>query len=100
MSTGEIGLEFDGALEDRNGFICIPLIDQQIAQLPVEPLAAGVLFARIAPAVAAPVTEGFDECFEQGRVGQYAAALAHRHVVSGIEADGGKVAKGSGNRCS
>ena len=42
----------------------------QIAQLPIEALAAGVVFSRLAPAVAAPVAEGFDERFQQRRVGE------------------------------
>ena len=33
----------------------------QVAELPVEALAAGVVLARLAPAVAAPVAERFDE---------------------------------------
>ena len=65
----------------------------QAAKLPVEALAAGVVFARVAPAVAAPVAERFDQRLEQRRVGEDRAAFAHGDVVGGIEADGGEVAE-------
>ena len=38
----------------------------QVAQLPVESLAAGIVVAGIAPAVAAPVAEGIDEHLQRG----------------------------------
>ena len=68
----------------------------QVAQLPTEPLAAGVVAAGFAPAVAAPVAEGFGDGAEQRRVGQNRAALAHRDVVGGIEAYRGQVAESAG----
>ena len=67
----------------------------QLAQLPVEALAAGVVLARLAPAVAAPVAEGFDEGLEQRVVGEHRAAFAHGDVVRGIKADRGEVAEGA-----
>ena len=65
----------------------------KVAKLPVEPLAAGVVVARLAPAVAAPVAEALHEFFELRRIGEHDAALAHRHVVGRIEAARGHVAE-------
>ena len=39
----------------------------QLAQLPLEALAAGIVFAGFAPAVAAPVAEGLGQRLEQRR---------------------------------
>jgi hypothetical protein len=55
----------------------------QVAELPVEALAAGVVLARRAIAVAAPVAEGFDDARQQRIVGEYCAALARGDVVRG-----------------
>ena len=60
---------------------------RQLTELPREPLPAGVVFARLAPAVASPVAEGLDEDLQFGPVGDDAAALAHRDVMGGIEAE-------------
>ncbi len=68
---------------------------RQVAELLVEALAAGVLLARLAPAVAAPVAEGLGEHLEPALVRDDAAALAHRDVVGGIEARRREVARGA-----
>ncbi len=65
----------------------------QIAQLPVEALAAGVVLAGLAPAVAAPVAERFDQRAQQRLVRQHRAAFAHGDVVRGVEADGRQIAE-------
>ena len=68
---------------------------RELALLPTEALAAGVVLARIAPAIAAPVAEGFDQRFERRAIRQNAAAFAHRDVVSGIKATRRQVAEGA-----
>ena len=69
---------------------------RQLAELPVEALAAGVVLARVAPAVAAPVAERLDQRLQHaGVLVQHRAALAHRDVVGRVEADRGRVAEGA-----
>ena len=41
---------------------------RQVAELPVEALAAGVVVAGVAPAIAAPVAERFDQLLQQRAV--------------------------------
>ena len=41
--------------------VFVVVSEGEIAELPLETLAAGVVFAGIAPAVASPVAEGLDE---------------------------------------
>ena len=60
---------------------------RQLAELPVEALAAGVVLARVAPAVAAPVAERLDQRLERRAVRSARAAFAHGDVVRRIEAD-------------
>ena len=68
----------------------------KVAQLPVEALVAGVVLARGAPAVAAPVAEGFRAGLQDRLRGDvHRSALAQGHVVWRIEALGGKVAEGA-----
>ena len=59
----------------------------QLAKLPLKPLAAGVVFARLAPAVAAPIAERFDKSLQQRLVTSTRAALPHGDVVRRVEAD-------------
>ena len=68
---------------------------RQVAQLPVEPLAARVVLARFAPAVASPVPHRLGDPLERGRGRQHTAALAHGDVVRGIKAHGRQLAEGS-----
>ncbi len=68
---------------------------RQLSQLPVETLAAGILFTRSAPAIPSPVAKGFDQRAQQRLVGQDAPAFAHGDVVSRIKADGREIAEGS-----
>ncbi len=42
---------------------------RQVAKLPVETLSAGVLFARVAPTIATPIAERFDDLLKFGFVG-------------------------------
>src|SRR5207302_4286729 len=67
----------------------------QIAELPLESLAAGVVRAGNAPAIAAPVAQALQGTVEVILLGEHRAALPHRHVVRRIEAEGGDVSKGS-----
>src|SRR5271166_1001243 len=66
---------------------------RQASQLPVETLAAGVFFAGIAPAIAAPVAERLDKYLQIGLVGEHRSAFTHGDMVRGVEADSGNVAK-------
>ena len=67
----------------------------QLAQLPVEALAAGVVFARRAVAIAAPVAEGLDGSGEHGIIGEYGAAFAGGDVVRRVETQRADVAEGA-----
>ena len=68
----------------------------QLTQALVEALAAGVVLARLAVAVAAPVAEAARDLGELAVVDEDRAALAHGDVVGGVETDGGEVAEGTG----
>ncbi len=68
----------------------------QVAQLPVEPLPAGVGLSRIAPAIAPPVAERRGDLLEERLVGGHGPALSHGDVVGGVEAEGGEVPEGPG----
>src|SRR5205814_7041662 len=57
----------------------------QLAQLPLEALAAGVVLARHAPAVAAPVAERLHRALQPGLPREHGASLAARTVLLGIE---------------
>src|ERR1035438_1190205 len=72
-------------------FVVVPA--RQVAKLPVESLAARVVFAGMAPAVAAPIAERFDENLRSGLVGEHCPALAHRYMVCGIKAESCDVAE-------
>src|SRR5260221_1852378 len=74
------------------GFVVVT--ERQLAQLPAEALAAGVVLAGSAIAIAAPVAEGVDEGFQLGAVGEDGAAFAHGDVMGGIEAERADVAEG------
>src|SRR5687768_3306752 len=64
---------------------------RQVAELPVEPLAARVLLPRLAPAVTSPVSKRLEDRLHLRRVREHTPALPHRDVVRGIEAHGGEV---------
>ena len=65
----------------------------QLAELPAEALAAGVVFAGGAPAVATPVAEALGVGFERWVLDDiHGAPLAHREVMRWIEGLGGDVA--------
>ena len=65
----------------------------QVAELPVEAALAGVVVARLAIAVAAPVAEGFHRPLERRVPGEGRAAFAHGDVVGGIEAERADIAE-------
>ena len=74
-----------------NVFVVVAL--GQLAELPTEALAAGVVFAGGAPAVAAPVAEALGVSFKRRMLDDiYRAAFSHREVVRRIERLGGDVA--------
>ena len=62
---------------------------------PKVPTGRGVLLAGLAPAVAAPVAEGFGDLAECGVAGQHGAAFAHGDVMGGVEGQRGEVAEGA-----
>ncbi len=65
----------------------------QLAELPTEAFAAGVVFAGGAPAVATPVAEALGVGFERRVLDDiYRATLAHREMVRRVEGLGGDVA--------
>lgn len=65
----------------------------QLAELPTEAFAAGVVFAGGAPAVATPVAEALSVGFERRMLDDiHRAPLAHREVMRWIEGLGGDVA--------
>src|SRR5262245_1199536 len=57
----------------------------QVAQLPVEALIAGVVLAGSAPAIAAPVAEGFRNAPQAAAVCQNRAALTHCDVMRRVK---------------
>ena len=65
------------------------------AQLPGKSFAAGIVFSRVAPAIASPVTKRFDQHLQIGLVGEHCPALTHRDVVGGIETARGDIAEGA-----
>ena len=72
----------------------------KFAELPHEALAAGIVFARSTPAVAAPVSEGFGVGFERRLAYNVdGTAFAHGEMMRRVEGLGGDVAKGPGGGC-
>ena len=67
----------------------------QRAQLAAETLAAGIVLARCAIAITAPVAERLGDHFQVGIVGEDGAALAHRDVVRRVEAHGADITEGA-----
>ncbi len=76
--------------------VFVVVAGRQIAQLPTEALAAGVVLAGVAPAVAAPVANGAGGFLEPRMIDDNAAPFAHGHVVGGIETERGHIAEGAG----
>src|SRR5579872_7413242 len=68
---------------------------RQLAQLPVETLAASVILPWVAPAIAPPVAERFDQGPQERRICEHAAPFTHRYVMCGIEAHRRKIAEGT-----
>ncbi len=69
----------------------------EFAELPLEALAAGVVFSGRAPAVSAPVAEGLGVGFEAGAADDIdSAAFAHGEVVGRVVTLGGDVAESTG----
>ena len=72
-------------------FVIVAL--RQLAELPTEAFAAGVVFAGGAPAVATPVAEALGVGFEWRMLDDiHRAPLAHREVMRRVEGLGGDVA--------
>ena len=68
----------------------------EFAELPLEAFAAGVVLAGGAPAVAAPVTEGFGVGLERCAADDvHRAAFPHGEVVGWVEGLSGEVAEGT-----
>ena len=88
LHVGQLEVVADSAVA-----VLVVVATRQGSELPVEPLAACVVFAGLAPAVAAPVAERLDDLLQQWIVGEDGPALAHRHVVGRVEADRGKIAQ-------
>src|SRR5271170_3154050 len=73
--------------------VLVVITPRQLAKFVLEAFAAGVLLTGSAPAVATPVAERLCQYLQAPRVGEHAAPLAHRDVVSGIEADRREIAE-------
>ena len=54
--------------------------------MPLEALPAGVVEARLAPAVPAPVAHALGRATIDGVVGEHGSTFSHRNVVGGVEA--------------
>ena len=66
----------------------------QLAQLPLEAFAAGVVHAAGAPAIAPPIAEALDDGFELEALHDVdRAALAHGHMMGRIKRLRGKIAE-------
>jgi len=76
-------------------FVVVTL--RQFAELPLESFAAGIVLAGGAPAVAAPVSEGFGVAFE-GRAADDidGSAFAHGEVMGRVVGLGGEVSESAG----
>src|SRR6185312_13556490 len=57
----------------------------QRAEAPAEPLAAGVVLPRGAPAIAAPIAERLGDAAQAAGAGEHGAPFAHRQVVRRIK---------------
>ena len=68
----------------------------QMPQLHIKAVVAGVILARFAPAIAAPIAEGQNNAVELRVVGYHGAAFAHRQVVGRVEAERADVPDGAG----
>lgn len=66
----------------------------QLAELPAEALVAGIILARGAPAVAAPIAEALGVGLERGTADDVdRPTLAHGEVMRRIEGLGGNITK-------
>ena len=74
-------------------FVIVPL--RQVAELPPEAAAAGVVGAWIAVAIAAPVADRLELALQLGAVGEYRAAFAHGDMMGRVEAERANVAEGA-----
>src|SRR5277367_6276003 len=75
--------------------VLVIVATRQRSKLPIEALPASIVFAGLAPAVPAPVAEGFDEYLQRGLIGEYGPTLAHGDMVRRIEAYRCDVAEGA-----
>ncbi len=66
---------------------------RQVAQREVVAFPAGIVLPRVAPAVASPIAERFDELFQDRAVGEHGPPFAHRQVVRRVKAHGRNVAE-------
>src|SRR2546427_12544689 len=73
--------------------ILVVVAARQFADLPVKAFAASVRHTGLAPAIAAPVPEGFDDLSKRWAVSEHRAPFPHRDVVGGIEAYGREVSE-------
>src|SRR5688572_23803676 len=75
--------------------VLVIVSERKVAQLPGEPLAAGVVLPRLAPAIASPITERLDEPLERRLLGEDAATFTHGDVVRRVEAHRRHVSEGA-----
>ena len=67
-----------------------------VLEFPIEPLAAGIVFARRTPAIPPPIPDTFDSPLQCRVVCDNHASLASRHVVSGIKGMSRQMTKRAG----
>ncbi len=72
----------------------------EFTELPLEALAASVVFPGRAPAVAAPIAKGLGIRLERRAADDVdGSAFAHGEVMGRVEGLGGDVAEGTGGGC-
>ena len=75
--------------------VLVVIAVRQSLELLAVPLLAGVVLARLAPAVPAPVAEGFHQPGELGVVDDHRPAFAHRDVMRREEGQSSQVSEGA-----
>ena len=79
-------------IKRRGGFIS----KRKIAELLIEPLLAGIVAARFAPAVPAPVAERFDQSLKLAAACRNSTPFAHCDMVGRIETESGDITENTG----
>ena len=96
-ADGGLGIEGLHIVAEVGIDIFVVVTFGELAELPHEAFAAGIVFPRRAPAVSPPIAEGLGVGLERRFTDDIdGAALAHGEVVGRVEGLGGDVAEGAG----